>query len=232
MTAAKALWDANWSRAMGEVYWPKRAKVVLPKDLAAFYAHVADHIGRDAAIDYFEFGVAQGRSLRLISEVFTNQDSRFFGFDSFIGLPEKWQMHSVGSFTNKGRYPNIVDSRVKFVPGWFQNSVPPFFADLSTAGPRQTLVHIDSDLYSAALFLLATLWSRFDGYFFIFDNFIYDEVIALRDFCTAFPVELVFYAQTRGGGDPPNPDQVFGRMTKIPFVLPDGTSDGTSLPAR
>jgi hypothetical protein len=44
-------------------------------------------------------------------------------------------------------------------------------------------------------------------YYILFDDFIHEEVTALRDFMRAFPVEVEFIAQTRGGGgDRPNPD--------------------------
>lgn len=219
MAANKALIEANWARAMNEVYWPKPAPTILPKGLPGFYAFIADHIGRDVPLDYLEFGVAQGNSMRLISSVFTSPYARFYGFDSFMGLPERWQMHDVGAFSNKGNPPRIDDERVSFVKGWFQNSVPPFLDVYRYSRGRPVLVHIDADLYSATLFLLASLWAHIEEYFFIFDDFIFDEVVALRDFATAFPVEFRFFAQTKGGGQRPNPDQVFGHMKRVPFEL-------------
>ncbi len=222
MLVDKALWDANKWRAMNEVYWTKPAPIILPKDHPAFYAHVADHIGRGAKVDYLEFGVAHGNSIKLMAEFFTSPYARFFGFDSFVGLPEKWLMHDVGAFSNRGVAPAFGDARVEFVQGWFQNSVPPFLDSFRQTRDRPVLVHFDADLYSSTLFLLTMLWPRVDEYYFMFDDFIYDEVIALRDFCTAFPVQLEFFAQTRGGGERPNPDQVFGFMKRIPFELPSG----------
>jgi hypothetical protein len=53
------------------------------------------------------------------------------------------------------------------------------------------------------------------------DDFIHDEVVALRDFMSDFPVRFEFFAQTKGGGDRPNPDQVFGPMKRIKFELDD-----------
>ena len=51
------------------------------------------------------------------------------------------------------------------------------------------------------------------------DDFIHEDFVAIYDFNRAYPVNVEFFAQTRGGGD--NPDQVFGRMRRIAFELPE-----------
>ncbi len=213
------LWDQNRINAMNVVYWSKPTPTILPKDLPMLYGCVADKIGRTQPVDYFEFGVAHGKSMTEMSRIFTSTSAKFYGFDSFIGLPEKWLMHEVGAFSNRGVFPKIDDNRVQFVKGWFQNSVPVFFSKFKKEHNRPKLVHFDADLYSSSLFLLSSLWYYVGDYYFIMDDFIYDEVIALRDFMSAFPVEIEFFAQTRGGGSPPNPDQVFGHMKRTEFEL-------------
>jgi hypothetical protein len=204
---------------MDAVYWARPAKKLLPKDLSTFYSSAAELIGRNQPIDYFEFGVAHGKSMREMTRIFPSPDARFHGFDSFTGLPEKWLMHDVGAFSNLGRFPEIGDSRVTFVKGWFQNTVPGFLANFKPQSDRPIFIHFDADLYSSTLFLLATLWAHVDNYYFLMDDFIHDEVIAVRDFAVSFPVEFEFIAQTIGGGERPNPDQVFGHMKRVPFTL-------------
>jgi hypothetical protein len=211
--------DLNRGHAMDVIYWSKPIPPILPKDFAAFYRNAADKIGADRPIDYFEFGVAHGKSMREMVGIYTAPETRFYGFDSFIGLPEKWLMHDVGAFSNLGRFPAIDDTRVQFVKGWFQNSVPAFMADFKKDPSRPTLVHFDADLYSSTLFLLAALWFKFDNYYFLMDDFIHDEVVAVRDFVSGFPVKLEFFAQTKGGGERPNPDQVFGHVRRLEFEL-------------
>jgi hypothetical protein len=98
--------DQNRIHAMNVVYWSKPTPPVLPKDLPTIYGFAADKIGRDQPIDYLEFGVAHGKSMREITQIFTAPAARFFGFDSFIGLPEKWLMHDVGAFSNQGHFPD------------------------------------------------------------------------------------------------------------------------------
>ncbi len=228
MAADGRLRDENRVHAMDVVYWSKPTPPILPKYLPTIYGFAADKIGRDQPIDYLEFGVAHGKSMREMTQVFTASDARFYGFDSFVGLPEKWLMHDVGAFSNQGLFPDINDDRVQFVRGWFQNSVPPFFADFAKRPGRPTLVHFDADLYSSTLFLLAALWFNLGEYYFLMDDFIHDEVIALRDFASGFPVRYEFLAQTRGGGDRPNPDQVLGHIKRIEFQ-PQGQTSGTEM---
>lgn len=211
--------EIRHSRAMTEVYRCRAPGTILPKPKLSLYRFAVEYIGADQAIDYFEFGVSQGYTMRIMSDVLVNPQCRLYGFDSFVGLPEKWQMHDVGAFSANGIVPDIRDERISFVKGWFQNSVPEFFAGFKKDESRPILVHIDADLYSSALFLLTFLWHSIGEYFVLFDDFIYDEVIAVHDFMKAYPVEIQFFAQTKGGGEPPNPDQVFGHIKRVPFVL-------------
>jgi O-methyltransferase len=213
--------DVLRGEALELLYRPQPAPVIEDSK-SRLYRFAGERIGQDAPILYLEFGVAHGDSMRAISALFTDQACRFVGFDSFVGLPEPWLMHDRGAFDNGGKAPAIDDPRVSFVTGWFQNTVPGFLRSMdnliANSGQRlDVLVHFDADLYSSTLFLLGTLWPAVREYWFLFDDFIQDDVVALRDFASAYPVEIEFLAQSRGGGDPPNPDHVFGRMRAVEF---------------
>jgi len=54
------------------------------------YADLQSKILGEESIDYLEFGVRYGDSLFKWSTIDINPDSRFFGFDSFEGIPEVW----------------------------------------------------------------------------------------------------------------------------------------------
>ena len=41
-------------------------------------------------IDYLEFGVASGKSFQWWLKRLTNDKNKFYGFDTFEGLPENW----------------------------------------------------------------------------------------------------------------------------------------------
>lgn len=143
-------------------------------------------------VDYLEFGVYQGESIKMWTELNGHVMSRFIGFDSFEGLPEAWgkSMHA-GDFNVRGEVPQINDSRVTFVKGWFNDTLVPF---LTTFEPRSPLViHNDSDLYSSTLYLLTKLDPiLLKGSILIFDEFYSSvhEFRAFRDYVTAYRRQL------------------------------------------
>ena len=82
------------------------------------YRHVSDALldGGKEAIDYLEFGVFEGASIGQWCVLNQNAGSRFFGFDSFEGLPEDWHWGKrKGAFSTGGKRPEIADPRVRFV---------------------------------------------------------------------------------------------------------------------
>lgn len=213
----RRLRDYRWGEALREFYLPRRAPEIVPHH-AELYQSVVARLGADNAIDVLVFGVGHGNTVRAFASLFRSPEARFTGFDSFMGLPEPWQMHDRGAFSTEGRPPVINESRVAFIKGWFQDTVPGFLAT-RTDWRNCVLVHFDADLYSSTLFLLTTLWHYLPQYYFIMDNFIFDEIIALHDFSTVYPVEIEFFTQTTGGGPLPNPDQVFGHLKRNAFRL-------------
>src|SRR5271170_2865109 len=52
------------------------------------WSFIADRVA--GAIDYLEFGVHRGHSIRYFASQNESADSRFFGFDCFTGLPDDW----------------------------------------------------------------------------------------------------------------------------------------------
>ena len=53
-----------------------------------------------------EFGIYKGDSINLLAKL--QPQRHFYGFDSFIGLPETWTLGSrKGAFTTEGRLPKV-----------------------------------------------------------------------------------------------------------------------------
>ncbi len=121
-------------------------------------------------IDYFEFGVAGGYSFKWWLERNQHPDSRFFGFDTFEGLPEKWGAFAQGSMAYGLETLNISDNRATFYKGLFQDSLLPFLETYN--GDLKKIIHIDSDLFSSALFVMTQLYKVLKpGDILLFDEF-------------------------------------------------------------
>jgi len=143
------------------------------------------------AISYLEFGVYKGESIKYFSEINSNPDSRFFGFDTFTGLPEDWidftRIVGKNEFDAGGTFPCIADSRVSFVKGLFQDTLPGFLDEFTTR--NQLVIHNDSDLYSSSLYLLTYAnHILVPGTIIIFDEIysVMHEYRAMEDWATSY----------------------------------------------
>jgi len=125
--------------------------------------------GLDSNINYLEFGVSQGVSFRWWVDRIKDQGAKFYGFDTFDGLPEDWGSFKKGDMNNSGKPPVIDDKRVKFFKGMFQDTLYP---NLSEFNLNRLVVHMDADLYSSTSFVLRTLTEYLlTGDIIIFDEF-------------------------------------------------------------
>lgn len=157
------------------------------------YNAVADaHNLRNIAVDYLEFGVCRGTSLKWWVETNTNPDTKYYGFDTFEGLPEDW-----GNAFKKGdmsaSIPKIDDSRVHFIKGLFQDTVPGFLSENNLHNGRRKIVHLDADLFSSTLYALSNLSNYLKpGDIVLFDEFNVPnhEYYALRIFEKTFYKEF------------------------------------------
>jgi len=134
------------------------------------YEQVITEYNLDTNIDYLEFGVSKGHSFRWWISRIKNIDARFYGFDTFSGLPEDWGRFKKGDMSNGDEPPVIYDNRHKFYQGLFQQTLLPFLNRYSSN--RRKVVHMDADIYSATLYVL-TLITPFlkSGDIIFFDEF-------------------------------------------------------------
>jgi O-methyltransferase len=142
-----------------------------------------EEIAPTGPIDYLEFGVWEGESILYWARSNRHDESRFFGFDTFTGLPENWGHRPAGMFNVEGKLPQTNDSRVSFVSGLFQETVPKFLADFEAK--NRLVIHCDADLYSSTLYVLARLHSIMrPGTILIFDEFgdVQHEFRAFNDY--------------------------------------------------
>jgi O-methyltransferase len=141
--------------------------------------------------NYLEFGVAEGFSFKWWVEHNTDSASRFYGFDTFTGLPEAWDQFKAGDMSVGGNFPKINDSRVEFVKGIFQDTLPAFLKNFNDS--RRKLIHLDADLYTSTLYVMASLAPYLkDGDILMFDEFGVPthEFLAYYNFQASFRINL------------------------------------------
>jgi len=184
------------------IYWALRFRqwlrgrrgdaVPYIRERSQLFAYLNGSILKGSAIDYLEFGVAKGESIREWTRLNRHPGSRFFGFDSFEGLPEDWRgvfgRTAKGTFGTHGQPPEIENEpRVTWLVGLFQDTLPGFLQSFQPRG--RLVVHLDADLYSSTLYVLTVISGILGpGTIVQFDDFSsFDDVFrALEDFASAF----------------------------------------------
>lgn len=113
----------------------------LGKSLGSEYIDTITYATKIATGHALEFGVASGRTLRLIAE-----SMPVTGFDSFEGLPEDWRDgFPKGAFSCN--VPSVPDAEI--VVGLFEQTLPVWIDNNTEILSELGLVHIDCDLYSS-----------------------------------------------------------------------------------
>lgn len=134
------------------------------------YERIISEQNLDSNIDYFEFGVSKGVSFRWWVNRIKDQEARFYGFDTFTGLPEAWGPFKKGAMDNGNHPPKIDDDRKEFYQGLFQQTLIPFLKTYHS--DKRKVIHMDADIYSATLYVL-TLMTPYikSGDIIFFDEF-------------------------------------------------------------
>jgi O-methyltransferase len=177
---------ADWIHGHGKVDYndfPTKKDYTLRFGL---FDYVLKRLGGQP-INYMEFGVFDGETFHRWMQQQSHPDSRFYGFDTFDGLPEEWSGNAVGAFTQHGRVPALRDSRGRFIQGFFQDTFGPFLKTFEDNRPKVIL--LDADLYSSTLFVLTSLAPLLrKGDILIFDEFSskLHEFRAYNDFLKAY----------------------------------------------
>lgn len=157
-----------------------------------------------------EFGVATGRTLDVMAR--SRGQREVFGFDSFTGLPEHWRWGFAAGTFGADKAPVVQGATI--VEGLFQDVLPGFLAK----HPGQlAIAHIDSDLYSSAIYVLDQLRPRMvKGTVIVFDEF-YNfpgwrdhEFRAWQEFVAESGLEFEYFGATA------DDEQVSIRITSPP----------------
>ena len=141
-------------------------------------------------IDYLEFGVSKGRSFRWWINRIGDRNARFYGFDTFTGLPESWGPFKKGDMNNGNTPPVIDDDRHTFYQGLFQQTLLPFLSNYRPE--KRKVIHMDADIYSATLYVLTLLTpylKKGDIIFFDEFNVPLHEFKAFKEWSSAFYIK-------------------------------------------
>ena len=171
-----------------------------------------------------EFGVASGRSIRMIKELLLmeeEEDIQIHGFDTFTGLPSAWGDEPAGSYSTGGAIPNMMEettttegssgsdertsegsssSNVIFHQGLFRDTIPTFLSTIDKGRPL-AYANIDCDLYSSTRDVLEAFHGRIvPGTVLVFDEYLchpswrQDEFRAWRECCKRFGWQYEYLA--------------------------------------
>lgn len=120
----------------------------------------------DAGGLVLEFGVASGRTINHFARLLPN--ATLHGFDSFEGLPETWNWNFKAGHFSRNDLPRVRNN-VSLHKGWFDQTLYGF---LESHKNPIALLHIDSDLYSSAAYILEALADRIvPGTVIVFDEY-------------------------------------------------------------
>jgi hypothetical protein len=171
---------------------------------------VESHGYRD--IDYFEFGVMSCRTFNRVIEWTPSSESKFYGFDTFDGLPEPWVRErkdgslwvgrSTGDLKAVGK-PAVYDERATLFKGLFQDTLPAALAHAFPKGrdsSRSLILNVDSDLYSSALYVLTNMHTLLrSGDYVYFDEFFdsLNEFAAFNDYIRSYNAKEWFVPVAR-----------------------------------
>jgi O-methyltransferase len=182
-------WVANQDKKniLNDFYSPRRDY----SKRYQLYQNVIDKFSlKNEDIDYLEFGVCGANSFKWWLGNCINADSRFYGFDTFEGLPENWGTYNKGDMA--ANIPNIDDSRVKFVKGLFQETVANFLSIHNLTNGKRKVIHLDADLFSSTLYVLTSLAPYLKkGDILLFDEFNVPnhEFYAFKIFCDSYYIK-------------------------------------------
>ncbi|MGD0013242.1 MAG: TylF/MycF/NovP-related O-methyltransferase [Bryobacteraceae bacterium] len=166
--------DAS-SRAVGSDQWPADAETMIGLCRLDSLEYCAiDVLRRHVPGDFVEAGVWRGGAailMKAVLKVFGENDRVVWAADSFQGLPKPnperypadegdkhWKFAELSVPMEKvkanfSRY-GLLDDRVRFVQGWFKDTMPSFPAQ------EIALLRVDGDLYESTIQVLEHLYPR------------------------------------------------------------------------
>ena len=138
---------------------------------------------------FLEFGTYKGESINFLSSLMP--EVKFYGFDTFEGLPESFSIWKKGEFDIKGKLPKV-NNNVSLIKGYFNETLPKF---LEEHKEKAAFIHIDCDLYSSTKTIFENIYDKiipntviqFDEYY-NYPGWKNHEFKAFQEFCKKYSV--------------------------------------------
>lgn len=197
----KTIHSILWNEAISDsAHYVKNflPEVLLFDNKQALWDFTITKIEAFGPCDILEFGCYKAISINYFSMRLPN--NKFYGFDSFKGLPEDWLGHNSpkGTFDLMSKLPRVTKN-VELIPGWFEESLPVFFKN--TTNLNTFLLHIDSDTYSSTCTVLSnTIDLLKPGVLILFDEYLAypnwenGEFLAWKEFCSQHSIKYRYLA--------------------------------------
>ena len=179
------LWNLNIRRVGRD--WPNNGYTMVGLNrLDNVQACVEQVLADDVPGDFVETGIWRGGTsmfMRAMLKAYDVTDRVVYAADSFAGLPapdaerypldEGSDLHSFDflavprvTVENNFRRFGLMDRQVKFVEGWFRDTMP------TLAGHTWSLIRMDGDLYESTITVLENLYPGLSpGGFVIVDDY-------------------------------------------------------------
>ena len=142
---------------------------------------------------FLEFGTYKGELINFCSSLIP--EAKFYGFDSFEGLPETSGVWVKGEFDVKEKLPKV-NKNVSLIKGYFNETLPKFLEEYKE---KAAFIHIDCDLYSSTKTAFDNIYDRvvpntviqFDEYY-NYPGWRNHEFKAFQEFCKKYSVEYEY----------------------------------------
>ena len=121
---------------------------------------------------FLEFGVYKGDSINLFGNFLSQHSREIYGFDSFEGLEEEWNMNDynpIGRFSLNKKNPKVLKN-VTLIKGKVQSTLENFLKDKKDK--KIIFAHLDMDTYTPTEYALSKIKPFLQkGAVILFDEF-------------------------------------------------------------
>ncbi len=121
---------------------------------------------------YLEFGVFKGESINLFGKFLQQHNLKIYGFDSFEGLEEEWNMNDynpIGRFSLNKKKPKVLKN-VNLIVGKVQDTLENFLKNKKNK--KISFAHLDMDTYTPTKYTLNKIKPYLEsGSIILFDEF-------------------------------------------------------------